>query len=80
MDEKNIFYIEQNGHKIKANILTNFEVYGDNYCVYTIPIENNKNNIVYCAKIVNNQLVKIEDEKELRITNKIIHNLLKIEN
>ena len=44
MKENKTFYIEKDGIKIKATILTNFELYGDNYCIYTI--SNNDNNNV----------------------------------
>lgn len=73
--ESEIFYIEKDNKKIKANILTNFEIYGDNYCVYTINIDNTKMNNIYCAKIIDNNLVEIKDETELSLTTKIIHEL-----
>ena len=77
MNESKMFYIQKDDMTIKANILTNFEIYGDNYCIYTIPIENTKNNNVYCAKIVGNKLVPIEKEEDSRLTDKIINELMK---
>lgn len=74
MEENKTFYIEKDGKQIKATILTNFELYGDNYCIYTVP--NNDNNNVYCAKVLENRLVKIENEEELKLTNKIVAELL----
>lgn len=76
MEESNVFYIEKDGKNYLANIVTNFEIYGDNYCVYTIQDEITKNYNVYCAKIVGNNLVKIENEKELKLTNKIVTELI----
>ena len=76
MEESNVFYIEKEGKNYQANIVTNFEIYGDNYCIYTIPNETTKNYNVYCAKIVGNNLVKIENEEELKLTNKIVTELI----
>lgn len=76
MEEVNTFYIEKDGIKYKANIITNFEIYNDNYCIYTIPDETTKNYNVYCAKILGNNLVKIENEKEKKLTNKIVTELI----
>ncbi|MCI6265390.1 MAG: DUF1292 domain-containing protein [Erysipelotrichaceae bacterium] len=76
MSEPNTFYIEQNGTKIKANILTNFEIYGSNYCIYTTSDKTEKNYNVYCAKIVGNNLAQIEKEEELKLTNKIVKELI----
>ena len=76
MEDNKIFYIEKDGLKVKATILTNFELYGDNYCIYTIQSENSKNNDVYCAKLMNNQLIKIENEEEIKLTNKIVSELI----
>ncbi len=66
------FQIEKDGTKYKANILTNFELYNNHYCIYTIPSDTSKNYNVYCAKIIENNLVKIEDEQEIKLTNKIV--------
>ena len=74
-NENKVFYIEMDNKKLRANILTNFEVYGDNYCIYTINVDGTKMNNVYCAKIVDNNLVEIKDETELKLTNKIIYEL-----
>lgn len=75
MEENKIFYIEKDGKKIKADIVTNFEIYGDHYCIYTTADPNSKNHLVYCAKIENNNLLAIEKEEEKRITDKIMHEL-----
>ena len=74
MDSNKKFFIEKDGTRIEATILTNFELYGDNYCIYSIP--NKQNNDVYCAKVLGNKLVKIDNEEELRLTNKIVTELL----
>lgn len=74
--DKNKFYIEISGKKYNATILTNFEVLGDNYCIYTVPSDTSGENNVYCAKIVEQYLVPIEDLKTRELTNKIITNLL----
>lgn len=78
MEENKIFYIEENGKQIKANILTNFTVVDETYCIYTIPIENTQNNNLYCAKIINNKLVEITDEIEKNRINKIVQKLIKL--
>lgn len=75
MEENKILYIEKNGEKLKANILTCFEVLNENYCVYSI--QNPPSVDVYCAKLINNNLVKIEDEEEKERINNIVKQLLK---
>lgn len=76
MEDNKIFYIEKDNKKIEATILTNFELHGDNYCIYTIKDDISKNNTIYCAKIINNQLIKIENENELNLINKIVKKLI----
>lgn len=76
MEDNKVFYVEKNGTKIKATILTNFELYGDNYCIYTIPIPNSKEIDMYCAKLIDNQLIKIENEEEIKLTNKVVNKLI----
>lgn len=76
MEEQNKFYIESNGKKILANILINFELYGDNYCVYTVSQNNSQEYKVHCAKILGSTLIKIENEREKSMTNKIVQQLL----
>lgn len=76
MKENKIFYIEKEGIKYQATILTNFEVYGDNYCIYTVPDKTSHQNNVYCAKIIDNNLVEIKEEKERKITTQIIKQLM----
>lgn len=76
MEENKIFYIETDGKQVKATVLTNFELYGDNYCVYTISNTDNKTNNAYCAKILDNRLIPIENEEELKLTNKIVSELI----
>ena len=77
MEEKDIFYIEKNGMKYKANIITNFELYGYSYCAYAVEDHQSKNYNVYCAKIVNDHLIPIMDEKEIQLTNNLITELIK---
>ena len=76
MEDQKTFYIEKDGTKYKANILTNFELYNNHYCIYTIPSDTSKNYNVYCSKIIENNLVKIEDEQEIKLTNKIVTELM----
>ena len=76
MEETSKFYIEKDGTKYTASILTNFTIYGDHYCIYTIPSIQEKQNNVYCAKIYENRLIKITDQKELDLTSKIVKQLL----
>lgn len=76
MDEASKFYIEKDGIKYTASILTNFELYGDHYCIYTIPSVKESQNNVYCAKIYENRLIKITDQKERDLTSKIVKQLL----
>ena len=75
-ENQNTFYIETDKGKIKATILTNFEIYGDYYCVYTIPVEHTKNYNVYCAKNIEGKLVPITDENEQNRINKIVKELI----
>lgn len=67
----NKFYINKDNQRIEANILTNFTIFNDTYCIYTIP-DIDKNHNVYCAKLIGNNLIPITDEKELSLTNKIV--------
>jgi len=76
MIENNNFYIEKDGRKYQATILTNFQIEKNHYCIYTIPSETTKEHNVYCAKIINNNLINITDEQEKKLTNKIINELL----
>lgn len=75
MEENKTFYIENNGQRIKANIITFFEVLNENYCIYSL--QNHPLVDIYCAKIINNNLVKIEDEEEKERINNIVKQLLK---
>lgn len=75
MEENKTFYIENNGQRIKANIITCFEVLNENYCIYSL--QNHPLVDIYCAKIINNNLVKIEDEEEKERINNIVKQLLK---
>lgn len=68
----NKFYIEENGQRLEANILTNFTIFDDIYCIYTI-LTKDKNHNVYCAKLIDNKLIPIIDEKELNLTNTIVN-------
>lgn len=71
----NKFFIDKDGKRYEANILSNFSVNNNLYCIYTIGRDNNLSS-VYCAKIIDNELVKIENEDEIRLTNKIVNSLL----
>ena len=76
LTENNQFFIEKEGKKYQATILTNFRISQNNYCIYTIPSETSKNQNVYCAKIIDNNLVKIIDEKEKQLTDKVVTELV----
>lgn len=71
----NKFCIDKDDKRYEANILSNFSVNNNVYCIYTIGRDNNLSS-VYCAKIIDNELVKIENEDEIRLTNKIVNSLL----
>lgn len=75
----NKFYIDKDGKRYEANILSNFSVNNNVYCIYTVGRDDNQNS-VYCAKVVNNELVKIENEDEIKLTNKIVNSLLAVLN
>lgn len=68
------FYIEKDNNKYKAQVITDFEIYGDRYCIYKL-VHDDQNN-VYCAKYVDNNLVKIDNEEELNLTKKIVTKLI----
>ena len=54
----------------------NFELYGDQYCAYTID-SNNKGKVkVFCSKITENGLSKIENTTEKNLIDKIIKGLI----
>lgn len=72
MTNSDTFYIEKEGQEYQAKILTNFEIYGDHYCIYALPQKENNDYNLYCAKWINHQLEKIKDQKELDLTNKIV--------
>lgn len=71
----NKFYIDKDGKRYEANILSNFSVNNNVYCIYTVGGDDNHSS-VYCAKVVNNELVKIDNEDEIKLTNKIVNSLL----
>ena len=73
--DTNKFYVVVNQKQYIANILTNFTIYDDTYCIYTIP-DKEKNHNVYCAKINGNKLEPITDEKELTLTNKVVNEFI----
>ena len=69
-----MFNVKKNGVEYEADVLTNFELYGDHYCVYTIP--NSDYYDVYCAKIVDGKLIDIKSEKEKEMTNIVVSRLI----
>ena len=78
MGSDGVFYVDIDGKKVKAEILITFSFYGNFYCAYCISNDDTKLNDVYSAKVVNNTLVNIEDEKEKQIIDQYIYNLLSI--
>ena len=73
MDKSN-FNVIKNGKSYQAHILANFDIYGDNYCIYTISHLDNYD--VYCAKVVGDALIDVQDEKEKKLVSGVILKLV----
>ncbi len=78
MEQSDTFYIDIDGKKVLAEILVVFTFYGNTYCAYSIKNKDNGLNDVYSAKIIDNVLVNIHDEKEKQFIDNYIYNLLHI--
>lgn len=72
--DKNIFNVIKDGKSYQARILANFDIYGDLYCIYTI--SNLDNYDVFCAKVVDDALIDVHDEKEKEIVSNVILKLV----
>ena len=73
MDKSN-FNVIKNGKQYQARILANFVIYGEHYCIYTISHLDNYD--VYCAKVVDDALIDVQDEKEKEIVSNVILKLV----
>ena len=76
MVAENKFTAVVDGRKCDAYVISNFSILGDNYCAYTVGSEGKTD--VYCDKVVNNSLIKIESEEEKRLVSKIVNTILKV--
>ncbi len=78
MDNKTFTITDKiNNRAYTANVLTNITINNGEYCIYTIPQEENTIDI-FVSKIVNNKLENIVDTKERDIVNKIVKDLIDI--
>ena len=74
--ENNKFIINtKEGISYVANVITCFNIGDDKYCLYSIQKED-KNHDIYVAKLVNNELITINDAKELERVDKIVKKLI----
>ena len=74
--ENNKFIINNKGGiSYVANVITCFNIGDDKYCLYSIQKED-KNHDIYVAKLVNNELITINDAKELERVDKIVKRLI----
>ena len=73
--EDNKFSVIEDGNKYDAYVISNFSVYDDKYCVYAVD-RGKEEKDVYCDKVINNVLVKIENKEEYEFTRKIVNTLL----
>ena len=74
--ENNKFIINtKGGISYVANVITWFNIGDDKYCLYSIQKED-KNHDIYVAKLVNNELITINDAKELERVDKIVKKLI----
>ena len=76
MNNVDKLYVDVNGEKIEAEILVTFNIYNYLYCAYSIKNDDTNLNDVYSAKIINNTLVNIDNEKEKQMIDTYIYNLL----
>ena len=74
--ENNKFIINtKGGISYVDNVITCFNIGDDKYCLYSIQKED-KNHDIYVAKLVNNELITINDAKELERVDKIVKKLI----
>lgn len=74
--ENNKFTVVIDNNKYDAYVISNFNIFDDYYCVYAIDRGKEKKD-VYCDKIINNKLIKIESKEEINLTTMIVNSLLK---
>ena len=75
----NKFNVVIDNNKYDAYVISNFNIFDDRYCVYAIDKGKEKKD-VYCDKVVNNKLVKIENKEEINLTTMIVNDLIKVVN
>ena len=78
MEQTNMFYVDVDGKRVQAEVLVTFTFYNNLYCAYSIKNEDTNLNDVYSAKVVNQTLVNIDNEKEKQMIEQYIFNLLSI--
>lgn len=62
---KSKFIIDSSGvNAYIATIISNFSYNNEEYCIYVIPKKNEDSNI-HVAKVINNNLVPITNDKEI---------------
>ncbi len=74
--EENKFKVVLDGNEYDAYVISNFSIGNDYYCAYAVDTGDKMKN-VYCDRVINNSFVKIEEEDERRIIDKIVNNMLK---
>ena len=74
MNNNEFKIVDQDGILRKAYILTTFNLFNKVYCIYAIM--NNNFASVYCAQLLNNKLVPINDQEEKELINKIVKRYL----
>ncbi len=66
-------YTMRNGEKVEINVVGSFKFNGNIYCIYSLPnLDDSGKEDVYCGKVVENVLRKIEDEVERRAIDTIV--------
>lgn len=68
-------YVDINGKRYGVKVITTFNMLGNDYCVYAIP-NSSHNNSVYCDRLIDNALIAITDEQELKVINNVVQKLL----
>lgn len=75
MKNSNFLVNDENGISYMANVITYFYIEGNQYCLYNIP-RNDKRCDIYVAKLLDNNLVEIDNPKEKEYVNKVVKKLL----
>ena len=73
--EESKFTAVIDGVKCDAYVIANFNILGDNYCMYAV--DNGKEDKdVYCDKVIDNTLIKIESTEELQLISKVVKSIM----